>query len=93
MQINRVSSYTPNFNARYQIDTSSAESRTQVFTLGMLMSNFWIRDARLTCSQLRNNSVYGKVTMNVNVNKEHIFEAILKNNNIKFKSCKTRIVA
>ncbi len=80
---------TPAFKGKYEVDASTAIGRNQVFTLGMLMSNFWIRDARLTCSQLRNNSVYGKVTMNVNVNKEHIFEAILKNNNIKFKKLDT----
>ncbi len=92
MNVQRI---TPNYNnvpvfkGKYEVDASTAIGRNQVFTLGMLMSNFWIRDARLTCSQLRNNSVYGKVTMNVNVNKEHIFEAILKNNNIKFKKLDT----
>ena len=53
------------------------------------MSNFWIRDARLTCSQLRNNSIYGKAVLNVNVDKERIVERILNMNNIKYKKLDT----
>mgnify|MGYP005765947893 CR=1 FL=1 len=85
MQINRVSSYTPNFNARYQIDTSSAESRTQVFTLGMLMSNFWIDNARYTFTRIRDTNVFDTVEINTKDNRGHIIETILKNANIKFK--------
>lgn len=77
--------YTPRFKGRYEVDGSTAVSRNQVFTLGMLMSNFWIMQSRVTFNQFRNNSVYGKVTMNVNVNKEKIVEKILKNNNIQFR--------
>lgn len=89
-----ISKITPNINqtnfkGRYEVDASTAVSRNQVFTLGMLMSNFWIRDARLTCSRLRNNSVYGNVILNVNVNKEKIVEQILKTNNIQFKKLDT----
>ena len=85
MQINRVSSYTPNFNARYQIDTSSAESRTQVFTLGMLMSNFWIDNARYTFTRIRNTNVFDTVEISTKDDRSHIIETILKNANIKFK--------
>ena len=89
-----ISKITPNINqtnfkGRYEVDASTAVSRNQVFTLGMLMSNFWIRDARLTCNRLRNNSVYGNVILNVNVNKEKIVEQILKTNNIQFKKLDT----
>ncbi|HIS37510.1 TPA: hypothetical protein IAC10_12970 [Candidatus Scatousia excrementigallinarum] len=82
-------SSNPQFRGKYEVDASTAVSRNQVFTLGMLMSNFWIRDARLTCSQLRNNSVYGKAILNVNVDKERIVENILKMNNIKFTKLDT----
>lgn len=75
----------PNFKGKYEIDTSTAVSRNQVFTLGMLMSNFWIMDSRNTFNRIRYNSVYGKATVNVNVTKEKIVEQILKNNNIQFK--------
>lgn len=75
----------PNFKGRYEVDGSTATSRNQVFTLGMLMSNFWIMQSRVTFNQFRNNSVYGKVIMNVHVNKEKIVENILKNNNIQFR--------
>ncbi len=80
---------SPHFKGKYEVDASTAISRNQVFTLGMLMSNFWIRDARLTCSQLRNNSIYGKAVLNVNVDKEHIVERILNMNNIKYKKLDT----
>ncbi len=79
----------PDFKGRYEVDASTAVSRNQVFTLGMLMSNFWIRESRQTFNRARNNSVYGKVILNVNVNKETIVERILKNNNIQFKKLDT----
>jgi len=81
----------PYFKGKYEVDATSAVSRNQVFTLGMLMSNFWIRDARVTCNRLKNNSVYGKVTLNVNVNKEKIVERILKSNNIQFTKLDTNV--
>lgn len=77
--------YMPNFKGKYEIDTSTAVSRNQVFTLGMLMSNFWIMDSRNTFNRIRYNSVYGKAVVNVNVTKEKIVENILKNNNIQFR--------
>lgn len=92
MNIPRISQntyFTPQFKGKYEVDASTAISRNQVFTLGMLMSNFWIRDARLTCSQLRNNSIYGKAVLNVNVDKERIVERILNMNNIKYKKLDT----
>ena len=85
MQINRVNSYTPNFNSRYQIDTSSAESRSQVFTLGMLMSNFWIDNARYTFTRIRNTNVFDTVEITTKDDRNHIIETILKNANIKYK--------
>lgn len=85
MQINRVNSYTPNFNARYQIETSSAESRSQVFTLGMLMSNFWIDNARYTFTRIRNTNVFDTVEITTKDDRNHIIETILKNANIKYK--------
>ena len=85
MQINRVNSYPPNFNARYQIDTSSAESRSQVFTLGMLMSNFWIDNARYTFTRIRNTNVFDTVEITTKDDRNHIIETILKNANIKYK--------
>ena len=48
------------------------------------MNNFWIFDARSTFNRIRYNSVYGKATVNVNVDKEALFERILKMNNIKY---------
>ena len=78
-------SFSPEFKGKYEVDTSTAVSRNQVFTLGMLMNNFWLFDARTTFNKIKYNSVYGKVTVNVNVDKEHIFERILKMNNIKYE--------
>ncbi len=83
--------YLPNFKGKYEVDTSSAISRNQVFTLGMLMNNFWIFDARSTFNRIRYNSVYGKATVNVNVNKEALFERILKMNNIKYTKLDTNV--
>lgn len=77
--------YTPNFRGRIEVDGSTATSRNQVFTLGMLMSNFWILQSRPTFNQFRNNSIYGKVVMNVHANKEQIVERILRNNNIQYR--------
>lgn len=85
MQINNIKSYTPNFSARYQIDTSTAESRSQVFTLGMLMSNFWINDPRYTFTRIRNTNVFDTVEISTKDDRSHIVETILKNANIKYK--------
>lgn len=93
MHINKLNINTsqPNFKSKYEIDASTAISRNQVFTLGMLMNNFWVRDPRATFNRLKYNSVYGKTVIEVNVNKDKIVERILKKNNIQYKKLDTTV--
>ena len=75
----------PSFKSLYEINGDTITSRQQVFTMGMLMSNFWIHDSRNTFYEIRRKYVSGKFTINVNDLKDQIVERILTNNNIKFK--------
>ena len=87
MKISRYSPYINSvpFKSKYEIDASSAISRNQIFTLGMLMNNYWMTNPRGTFNQLKYNSVYGKVVINVKVDRDNIVESILKRNNIEYK--------
>lgn len=85
MHINHINSYSQNFKGRLLVDTSSAESRSQVFTLGMLMSNFWINDSRYTFNRIRNTNVFDTVEITTKDDRTPIVEKILKNNNIKYQ--------
>lgn len=93
MYINSISNKQTNvvFKSKYEIDASTAINRNQVFTLGMLMNNFWMRDSRATFNRLRYNSVYGKTVIEVNVNKDKIVEGILKRNNISYRKLDTSV--
>lgn len=87
MKIQQYSQFNTgvSFKSKYEIDASSAISRTQIFTLGMLMNNFWLTNPVGTFNQLKYNSVYGKAVLNVKVDKDNIVERILDRNNIKYK--------
>lgn len=90
--INNYSTYTPKtkfkqpyFTSEYEINGDSVASRQQVFTLGMLMSNFWIRDSRNTFYDIRRKNIMGKFNIYVNDMKDSVVERILQNNRIDFK--------
>lgn len=96
MKIQAVNNYTyspskssnknqPSFKSDYEVDTSTAYSRSQILTLGMLMNNFWLNNARYTFQQVRYSGVFGNVTFHVKDLRDHIFETIMKNNNISYK--------
>ena len=74
----------PSFKSEYEIDGNTIASRQQVFTMGMLMSNFWIRDARNTFNDIKRKGIYGKFNIKVNDYRDDIVERILNNNMIKF---------
>lgn len=78
-------SKSPSFKGEYEIDGNTIGSRQQVFTIGMLMSNFWIRDARNTFEDIKRKSVYGKFKIKVNDMRDPIVERILQNNQIVFQ--------
>lgn len=89
---NNYSTYTPktkfkqpSFTSEYEINGNSVASRQQVFTLGMLMSNFWIRDSRNTFYDIRRKNIMGKFNIYVNDMKDSVVERILQNNRIEFK--------
>ncbi len=83
MQISKIQS--PSFKSTYTVDTGSAQSKTQIFTLGALMNNFWLNNAGATFSRIRNTAVYGKVDVNVKDYKDNAFESVLKNNGISYE--------
>ncbi len=87
MQINNIQS--PSFKSVYVVDTGSAQSKTQIFTLGALMNNFWVNNAGATFNRIRNTAVYGKVDINVKDYKDHAFESVLKNNGISYEKKST----
>lgn len=72
------------FKSTYSVDTSTAESRTQVFTLGALMNNFWINSPNSTFMKIRNSGLYETVDINVKDYKDDAFERVLKNNEISY---------
>lgn len=73
------------FKSTYTVDTNTAVSRNQLFTLGALMNNFWINGAGNTFNRVKSRGVYGKVDINVKDYKDKSFESVLKNNNISYK--------
>lgn len=75
----------PAFKSQYEINGTSITSRQQVFTMGMLMSNFWIYDARNTFFDVKRRNVMGNFTIKVNDMRDPIVERILTNNRIEFK--------
>lgn len=83
MQINNIKS--PTFKSVYTVDTGSAQSKSQIFTLGALMNNFWINNAGTTFNRIRSTAVYGKVDVSVKDYKDKAFEAVLKNNGISYE--------
>ena len=87
MQINNIKS--PKFKSVYTVDTGSAQSKTQILTLGALMNNFWVNNAGATYRQIRNSSVYGKIDISVKDYKDQAFETVLKNNGIAYEKKKT----
>ena len=72
------------FKSTYSVDTSSAESRTQIFTLGALMNNFWINSPNSTFMKIRSTGLYETVDINVKDYKDDAFERVLKNNGISY---------
>ena len=78
------------FKSTYSVDTSTAESRTQVFTLGALMNNFWINSPNSTFTKIRNSGLYETVDINVKDYKDDAFERVLKNNEISYTKKATR---
>ncbi len=72
------------FKSTYSVDTSSAESRTQIFTLGALMNNFWINSPNSTFMKIRSTGLYEPVDINVKDYKDDAFERVLKNNEISY---------
>ena len=76
---------SPAFKSVYEVDTGSAQSKSQIFTLGALMNNFWVNNAGATFSKIRNTAVYGNIEVNVKDHKDKAFEAVLKNNGIAYK--------
>lgn len=79
----------PAFTSQFEIDGTSASSRQQVFTLGMLMSNFWIQDSRNTFMDVKRKGVYGNFTIKVHDTRDSIVERILNNNTIYYKKITT----
>lgn len=76
---------SPSFGGLYEINGDSIITRQQVFTMGMLMNNFWMYDARNTFLDVKLRHVYGKFNINVNDGRDYIVERILERNNIEYK--------
>lgn len=72
------------FKSTYSVDTSTVETRTQAFTLGALMNNFWINSPNSTFMKIRNSGLYEQVDINVKDYKDDAFERVLKNNEISY---------
>ncbi len=81
----------PSFKSEFEINGDSISSRQQVFTLGMLMNNFWIRNARNTFFDVKRKYVSGKFNIYVNDLKDPIVERILTNNRIEYKKIDKKI--
>lgn len=81
----------PSFKSDYEIDTSSIYGRSQILTLGMLMNNFWINNARYTFQQMKYNGVFGPVVLQVKDLRDNIFERIMQNNNIPYKKIENKV--
>ncbi len=75
----------PNFTSDYQVDLSTAYTRPQILTLGMLMNNFWIDNVRYTFQEMKYSGVYGPIKFKVKNARDSAFEQIMKNQNISYK--------
>ena len=64
MQINN-NIYSQSFKSTYTVDTGTATSKSQIFTLGAMMNNFWINNANMSINRIRHTGVYGNVESNV----------------------------
>ncbi len=73
------------FQSTYTVDTGTAQSKSQIFTLGAMMNGFWINSPRATFDRIRNTAVYGTVDINVKNQKDKAFEAIMQRNGISYK--------
>ena len=76
---------SPTFKSVYTVDTGTATSKQQIFTLGAMMNNFWVNNANITFNRIRNTGVYGKVDVYVKDYKDKAFESVLKNNRIAYE--------
>ena len=75
----------PSFGSTYEINGDTILTRQQVFTMGMLMNNFWMQDARNTFHDIKLRQVYGKFNIRVNDTRDQIVEKILDSNRIEYK--------
>ena len=82
MKVNYINSQS--FKSTYTVDTGSATSKQQIFTLGALMNNFWVNNAATTFNRIKNTGVYGKVDINVKDYKDSAFESVMKYNGISY---------
>ena len=96
MKINQINNYpvnqnlqkrcnNPSFKSQYEINGDSISSRQQVFTMGTMMNNFWIYDARNTFFDIKRKNVMGKFKIKVNDLKDKAFERVMENNRIEYK--------
>ena len=76
---------SPSFGSTYEINGDTILTRQQVFTMGMLMNNFWMQDARNTFHDIKLRQVYGKFNIRVNDARDQIVENILDYNRIEYK--------
>lgn len=78
------------FKSTYTVDTGSAQSKTQIFTLGALMNNFWVNSPHATFMKIKNSGVYSTVDISVKDIKDDAFERVMKNNGISYKKKNAR---
>ncbi|MDR1327283.1 MAG: hypothetical protein LBJ74_02620 [Heliobacteriaceae bacterium] len=93
MRINSVGqqyNYKPAFKSEYIVDCSTAISRQQLLTMGMLFSNFWMYRPRETFNQIKYNS-YGRHRISFKDGRDNIVEKILKDNSIGFQKVEKNI--
>ncbi len=86
LQLNRIKkSKNPSFGSEYEINGDTIVTRQQIFTMGMLMNNFWMYDAKNTFLNVKLKHVYGKFNIKVNDARDFIVERILDRNRIEYK--------
>ncbi len=73
------------FKSTFTVDTGSATSKPQIFTLGALMGSGWIYNANTTFNRIKNSGVYTRIDIRVKDNKDDNFEAVLKKNKIEYE--------
>lgn len=85
-QSNRIKKLkNPSFGSEYEINGDTIVTRQQIFTMGMLMNNFWMYDAKNTFLNVKLKHVYGKFNIKVNDARDFIVERILDRNRIEYK--------